>query len=85
MLATATVSVACAGPAPDVPVGPDGTADPVLVEGRAIWASQCSKCHGSSGGGDQGPGLNNGRVIEVYPDPADQIMVVVEGRGQVEP
>lgn len=39
-------SIACAQSAPD------------LVVGRKIFESQCALCHGQSGGGGRGPGLN---------------------------
>ena len=60
-------------------VGPDGQPDPVLSLGRDVYASRCSNCHGSSGGGGTGPRLA-GSVEDSYPDPADQALVVAEGR-----
>lgn len=69
----------CAAEVPEVPLGPDGTPDPVLVQGREVFSSRCRTCHGSSGGGGTGPRLA-GTVTETYPDPADQIAVVTNGR-----
>lgn len=69
----------CAAEAPEVPLGPDGTPDPVLALGRDVFASRCSNCHGSAGGGGTGPRLA-GTVEDTYPDPADQEAVVREGR-----
>lgn len=67
-------------PAPEVPPAADGTVDPVLVEGRTIWEARCANCHGSDGGGNNAPALA-GRMVERYPDPADQIALVAGGRG----
>lgn len=72
----------CATDAPAVPLGPDGEPDPVLALGRDVYASRCSNCHGSSGGGGTGPRLA-GVVEEEYPDPAEQRLVVREGRGNM--
>ena len=71
----------CAGDPPEVPLGPDGQPDPVLAEGRAVYAKHCASCHGRSGGGGQGPRLNNGAVVEAYPDVDDQVAVVADGNG----
>lgn len=68
------------GEAPQVPQGADGTADPVLVEGREVWSSSCARCHGSSGGGGSGPKLSDGRATELYPDPADMEAVIADGK-----
>ena len=76
-------AAACGGSAPEVPVGPDGVADPVLLEGREVWASTCARCHGGDGGGGRGPRLNGGRVVDAYPDVTDQVVVVAEGLGQM--
>ena len=38
-------------------------------------------CHGSTGGGGRGTKLNDGRVIESFDDPADQVALVTVGRG----
>lgn len=76
----ALVVGACAGPAPDVPLGPDGTADAVLVRGREVFTARCVTCHGSDGGGGRGPALSDGRVGREYPDIRDQIAVVTDGR-----
>jgi mono/diheme cytochrome c family protein len=48
-----------------------------------VIVSRCQTCHGASGGGSVGPKLSDGRVVEQYPDVADQIEVVTEGRGSM--
>lgn len=82
MLLVALLTAACGSTAPpEVPAAADGSVDPVLELGREVWGDQCSRCHGSDGGGRSGPRLNGGRVIERFPDPADQVDLVVQGRG----
>ena len=80
LLAVAGLVAGCAGESPEVPVGPDGVADPVLVEGREIFSGRCANCHGASGGGGQGSKLSDGAVVASFPDPADQAEVVRNGR-----
>ena len=66
---------------PNVEAGPDGTPDPILVAGRAIYADRCSSCHGAEGSGTRdGPRVNRGRLSQVYPVPGDAAEVVSEGR-----
>jgi mono/diheme cytochrome c family protein len=48
--------------------------------GQAIFATRCSSCHGSDGGGGFGPTLA-GVVAGRYPNPADEVAVVTNGRG----
>ena len=79
----ALVGAACAAAAPEVPVGPDGEVDEVLVLGREIFIGRCAQCHGTSGGGSAGPKLADGAVTETYPDIDDQIEVVTTGRDRM--
>ena len=73
----AITGVGCsAGVAPEVPAG-----DPELVLGREVYIANCMSCHGSTGGGGRGTKLNDGRVIESFDDPADQVALVAVGRG----
>jgi mono/diheme cytochrome c family protein len=50
------------------------------VDGADVFARNCAGCHGGDGSGGIGPRLSGGRVVEHYPDPADQIAVVTYGR-----
>jgi mono/diheme cytochrome c family protein len=50
------------------------------IDGAAIFRDNCATCHGGDGSGGIGPRLAGGRVVAVYPDPADQIAVVTNGR-----
>ena len=49
--------------------------------GAAVYAQRCAGCHGPNGEGSFGPKLNGGRVVERFPDPADEILVVETGPG----
>ncbi len=51
------------------------------IDGAAVYAQRCAVCHGASGEGGVGPTLAGGAVVEAFPDAADQIAVVTEGRG----
>lgn len=68
------------GSVPEVPAGPDGRPDPVLVAGRGVYADRCANCHGVRGQGGRGPSLTGESMAEAYPSDADQIEVVVEGK-----
>ncbi len=74
----ALAAAACAE-APPLPEG----ADAQLVEGRNVWQARCATCHGPDGGGGTGPRLNEGRVLERYPDPADQAAIIENGQGNM--
>ncbi len=47
--------------------------------GATIYAQSCASCHGAEGGGGVGPALA-GEVTERFPDAADEIEVVTDGR-----
>lgn len=79
-LAIALVAGACAGGPPEVPLGADGVADPVLVEGRSIFSDRCTNCHGSAGGGGRGPKLSDGKAVELYPEVTDHVTIVTDGK-----
>jgi mono/diheme cytochrome c family protein len=51
------------------------------LDGAALFGDNCAVCHGGDGSGGIGPRLAGGRVVTVYPDAADQIAVVTNGRG----
>ena len=69
---------ACTGEVPEVSSG-----DAVLVQGREIYLRNCVGCHGAAGGGGTGSKLNEGIVVANYPDPADQIDLIANGRNQM--
>jgi mono/diheme cytochrome c family protein len=81
MAATAVLG-ACADT--DTPeLSGDQADDAQLVTGRDVFQAECARCHGGSGGGGAGPKLSDGRVVERYPDAAEQEHVVREGRGSM--
>jgi mono/diheme cytochrome c family protein len=49
--------------------------------GAVIYTDNCARCHGADGGGGVGPQLSDGAVVEDFPDIADQIAVITDGRG----
>jgi mono/diheme cytochrome c family protein len=60
----------------DTSTGPGGA-----VDGSAVFSQNCAGCHGSGGEGGSGAKLNEGLVVANFPDPADQVEVVTNGRG----
>jgi mono/diheme cytochrome c family protein len=61
--------------------GGDGSAAGTESPGAVIFADNCARCHGADGGGGVGPQLSDGAVVEAFPDIADQIAVITDGRG----
>lgn len=78
-LTTLMLSGCVGGQIPEVPPQADGTRDPILVEGRTIWADHCVRCHGAAGDGGRGPKLSNGAVAIKYPNVEVQISIVTQG------
>jgi len=58
---------------------PGGGGGDRLAQGQEIFGDRCAACHGAAGQGLSGPKLAEGRVVERFPDPADQIAVVTDG------
>ena len=82
LLIVVTAFVAgCSSGAAEVPLGPDGEPDPELTVGRDVWSQRCASCHGKDGGGNSGPKLSDGRVVEVFPDPTDEGQLIADGKG----
>jgi mono/diheme cytochrome c family protein len=48
-------------------------------DGRALYATNCSGCHGATGGGGVGPALANGDAKLTFPTEADHIDWVKTG------
>ncbi|MEZ5340652.1 MAG: cytochrome c [Acidimicrobiales bacterium] len=61
---------------PELPAG----ADAELVAGQNLYGRNCASCHGGDGSGALGPKFSGGHLVEKYPDPADQLAVIEEGR-----
>ncbi|HLF99804.1 MAG TPA: cytochrome c [Acidimicrobiia bacterium] len=51
------------------------------VDGAAVFASHCARCHGAAGEGLTAPALFDGRVARAFPDVANQIAFVKAGGG----
>ena len=51
------------------------------VNGAEIFQNECAGCHGPKGEGQYGKKLNEGAVLQSFPQKADEVKVVLEGRG----
>ena len=71
----------------DPPGGPDATVSAVppanRSDGAAIFKAQCAGCHGAQGQGSFGPQLAQGRVVQRFSDPQEEIKIVTKGRGSM--
>jgi len=74
------IVAACAGSPPQVPLGPGGTADPVLQLGRDVYGGSCKRCHGADGGGGSGPNLTSSDFDEDFADLIDVVDLISDGR-----
>ncbi len=54
---------------------------PADVNAAALYGASCAGCHGGDGSGGLGPPIRTGRVLERFPQVADEIAVVANGRG----
>jgi mono/diheme cytochrome c family protein len=54
--------------------------DPVLAHGQDIYNQRCATCHGDKGQGGTGMKLGGGAVARSFPNIADQIKVIQDGR-----
>lgn len=59
---------------------PPTTEVTLLAEGGEVF-SNCSSCHGATGGGGAGPALTDGAVLATFPDPVDHVKWVITGSG----
>jgi mono/diheme cytochrome c family protein len=57
-----------------------GDAAATKQPGASIYSASCATCHGAGGQGGVGPALA-GNVVDEFPDVADEIAVVTNGRG----
>ena len=81
--ATAVVLLFTLDGAEESAVTVDQTA-PVIETGGEIYAQHCQSCHGAEGQGGVGTRLS-GVVVALYPDVADQVAVVRDGRNSMPP
>ena len=68
------IAAGCVVSAPDVPEGSDQS----LIQGREVWTTFCTSCHGPSGSGGRGPSLKE--IENKYPSLPDISMIISEGR-----
>jgi len=68
-------------PTPAPPASPAAVQAAGGIDGAALYQRNCAGCHGGDGSGGIGPPLAGGRVVARFPDPAEQIAVVTDGRG----
>jgi mono/diheme cytochrome c family protein len=78
--AAITVVLLFANSPAQAPAAPAAVVEAGGVDGATVFGDNCATCHGGDGSGGIGPRLAGGRVVTVYPDPADQIAVVTNGR-----
>jgi len=84
LIAVVPFVVACSSSAPEPSTGIDGKPDPVLTLGREVWLQNCASCHGDDGGGtSRGVKLNDGQIIEAFPNSADQTQLILNGTGRM--
>ncbi len=55
--------------------------DPTLLAGRKIYSAECATCHGTHGQGGVGPSFTKGRLVHDFPNAADQVVFVSNGKG----
>ena len=54
---------------------------PASVDAASLYGASCAACHGGDGSGGVGPPIRTGRVLDRFPQVADEIAVVANGRG----
>jgi mono/diheme cytochrome c family protein len=78
VITLAPVAGSACGDDGEEPGGVEASAE--LREGAEVYGARCASCHGRDGDGGSGPALGDGRVAERYPEIADHIAVVRDGR-----
>jgi cytochrome c oxidase subunit 2 len=58
-----------------------GVAATYSTPGGQTYSANCARCHGAHGEGNIGPQLAGGVVVKDFPNAADQVAVVTNGRG----
>jgi mono/diheme cytochrome c family protein len=59
---------------------PSGSTAATSGPGYDVYVASCARCHGTSGQGGIGPKLAGGAAVRDFPNPADQITLVENGR-----
>jgi mono/diheme cytochrome c family protein len=58
------------------------TEDELLIDAELVYGS-CAGCHGGNGGGGVGYALNEGEVLETFPEVIDQMVHVARGSAAI--
>ena len=74
VLVLSMIGVGCVVSAPDVPQGSDQS----VFEGRKVWTTFCSSCHGPSGNGGRGPSVQE--IEKKYVNLEDVLLIISKGR-----
>jgi mono/diheme cytochrome c family protein len=48
--------------------------------GAAVFAQNCSRCHGANGEGQLGPQLSHGKVTKAFPNASGEVAFVSKGK-----
>lgn len=48
-----------------------------------IYTERCASCHGEQGEGVYGPAIAGSASATKFPDPAEQVRIVLEGKGRM--
>ena len=80
--APGTKTVAASAPNP---YGSSGSSSPTTVasgvDGRAVYANNCARCHGTTGQGGVGPKLSAPALKKQFADIRTQVLFVSQGAG----
>ncbi len=70
---------------PDMPPSsaPDGQQSVPVEMAAAIYSGRCASCHGAAGEGVYAPSLAGSASTGRYPDPGEQVRIVLEGKGRM--
>lgn len=62
---------------------PDGQEVVPAELAAAIYMGQCASCHGDEGEGVYAPAIAGSASAAKFPDPAEQVRIVLDGKGQM--
>jgi mono/diheme cytochrome c family protein len=62
---------------------PDGQEVVPADLAATIYMDRCASCHGDEGEGVYAPAIAGSASATKYPDPAEQVRIVLDGKGQM--
>lgn len=62
---------------------PDGQEVVPTEVAAAIYADRCASCHGDEGEGVYAPEIAGSASVTKFPDPAEQVRIVLDGKGRM--